>query len=136
MIEAWVIYAFLALIGYCFVNFLLKLVASGNPLVVSFVLYGAGAICMLGILAFKPEFSLSPRSIIIAVAIGIASAVATTLGIKSIHLAPNPGYSVAIYSSSFVFLTIISVFAFGSPLTFKKFLGILAVLFGLILLSV
>ena len=40
----WVVYALLALVGYFFVGFLLRYVASNNPMVVSLILYGSASI--------------------------------------------------------------------------------------------
>jgi hypothetical protein len=134
--EVWVVYAFIGFAGYFLVNFLMKFVASENPLLISLVLYGAATIAMLAIVAPKMDFSLSGRSVFIAILIGIFSVIATIFALKSISLSPNPGYSVAIYSANFVLLSLVSVFAFHSSLTFAKFMGILAVIIGLILLSI
>lgn len=132
----WVIYALIGFVGYFFVNFLFKFVSSENPLLVSMILYGAAAISMFLLLITKMDFSISTRSLIIAILIGICSVTATVFGIKSIKLSPNPGYSAAIYSANFVLLTIASVFVFDASLTITKFLGVLATLLGLILLSI
>ena len=136
MIETWVIYAFVGFIGYFFVNFLFKFVSSENPFLISLILYGAAAGSMFLVLAPKMEFSITTRSLIIAVLIGICSVTATVFAIKSINLAPNPGYSVTIYSAGFVLLAIVSVFVFKSSLTVTKILGVLATFLGLILLSI
>jgi len=136
MIETWVIYAFIAFIGYFFTALLMKFVSSENPFLICLILYGTASVLMFLILAPKMEFSITARTLIIAVFIGIFSVMATVFVIKSINLAPNPGYSVAIFSSNFVLLTIVSVFVFGSSLTFVKVLGILATLIGLVLLSI
>lgn len=136
MVGNWLVYAFVAFLGYFFVNFLFKFVSSENPFLISLFLYGAAAATMFLILAPKMDFSINTRSIIIAVLIGICSVTATVFALKSIKLAPNPGYSVAVYSANFLLLTIVSVFVFGSSLTTIKFLGVLATLIGLILLSI
>ncbi len=134
--QTWVIYALIAFIGYFFVNFLFRFVSSENPLLISMILYGTAGIVMFIILASKMDFSIPIRSVIISILIGICSVIATVFALKSIKLSPNPGYSSAIYSANFVLLTIVSFFVFGSSLTLTKFLGVLATLFGLILLSI
>lgn len=136
MVPLWVVYAFIGFLGYFLVNFLFKFVSSENPLMVSMVLYGSAALSMFLLLLNKMNFSITTRSLIIAILIGISSVIATVFGLKSIKLSPNPGYSAAIYSANFVLLTIVSVFVFGSSLTVTKFLGVLATLLGLILLSI
>ena len=136
MIEPWVLYAFIGLIGYFFVNLLLKYVSSENLFLVSLVVYGSAAISMLVVIGPRMEFSLGARSIVLAVLIGICSVTATIFAAKSMRTAPNPGYSATIYSANFVLLAIVSMFLFGSPFSFIKFLGILATLVGLVLLSI
>lgn len=120
MVETWVTYAFIGLFFYFLVNFLLKFVSHENPITVSLILYAAAAFLMLAILARGAEFKITPRSTVIAALIGLFSAVGTVFAIKSINLAPNPGYSAAIYSANFVLVTAASILAFGSPLTAKK----------------
>ncbi len=61
---------------------------------------------------------------------------ATVFALKSIKIAPNPGYSVAIYSANFVLLAVISVLVFKSELNLIKFIGIMSILVGIVLLSV
>ena len=136
MVATWVIYALIAFVGYFFVNFLFKFVASEDAKVVSLILYAAAAISMLVILMPKMNFSISTRAIIIAILIGICSVTATVFAIKSINLSPNPGYISAIYSANFVLLAIVSIFVFKSSLTYTKVLGILATFAGLILLCI
>lgn len=136
MIHLWIIYAFIAFIGYFLVGLLFKYVAKDSPFLVSLILYGAAAASMFLILLPKMEFTISPRSIIIAILIGLSSVTATVFALKSIKIAPNPGYTVAIYSASSVLVTIASVFLFGASLTPAKLLGVLATFLGLILLSV
>lgn len=131
----WVIYAFVGFIAYFFTNFLFKFVASENPLVVALILYAAAAISMLVILLPKMDFAIGGRSIAIAALIGIASVVGTVFAIKSINLAPNPGYSTAIFSANFVLLTIVSVWAFGSSLSLVQGAGVALTFVGLLLIS-
>ncbi len=50
--------------------------------------------------------------------------------IKGIDTAPNPGYAVAITSTSFVFMSIICYFLYGSHLTYKSFIGLIIILIG------
>lgn len=136
MIEKWIIYAFIGFLGYFFVNLLFKYVSTDNPLLVGFILYGTAGIAALIFLIPKMDFSISLKSILIAAAIGICSLTATIFAIKSIKLAPNPGYSVAIFSANFVLLTIISIWIFNAPLTLSKGIGVFATFIGLILLSI
>ena len=106
-------------------------------MLISMILYGAAAIAMaVALFATKASFVIAPKSLTIAAAIGIASVIGTIFALKSVNLAPNPGYSAAIYSANFVLLTLISVLVFKSALTLQKFLGVVAVFVGLLLLSI
>ncbi|MCK4967867.1 MAG: hypothetical protein KAS12_02325 [Candidatus Aenigmarchaeota archaeon] len=136
MVSVWVIYAFVGFLGYFFVNFLFKFVAGENPFAVSFILYTAAAVTMLFVLAPRFEFGLSYKSLLISAMIGIFSVIATVYAIKSINLSPNPGDSAAISSANFVLVAIVSLFVFGSSITFVKMAGIFSVLIGLVLLSI
>lgn len=137
MISPWVLYAFVALIGYFFVNFLLKVVSNDNPFVVSLILYASAAAAMLAVILPSSDISMtiSRKSAMIAAFIGLSSVAGTIFALKSVEIAPNPGYSVAIYSAGFVLVTIASVFAFGSELTLTKFAGVIAIFAGLVLLA-
>ncbi len=137
MISLWVLYAFVALIGYFLVNFLLKVVSNENPFVVSLILYASAVAAMLAVILPSSDISMaiSRKSAIIACLIGLFSVGATVFALKSVEIAPNPGYSVAIYSAGFVFVAIASVFVFGSEFTMTKFAGVLAVLAGMVLLA-
>ena len=137
MISLWVLYAFVALIGFFLVNFLFKVVSNENPFVVSLILYSSAVVAMLAIILPSSDISMaiSRKSAIIAAFIGLSSVGATIFALKSVEIAPNPGYSVAIYSAGFVFVVIASVFAFGSEFTMTKFAGVLTVLAGMILLA-
>lgn len=136
MVEPWVLYAFIAFLGYFSVNFLFKFVSNENPLMVSMIFYGFGALAMLALIAPKKDFSINSRTLLIALLIGLCSVTATIYALKSIKLAPNPGYSVAIYSSNFVLVAIVSLLVLHSEVSLKKILGIISALIGLLLLSI
>ncbi len=134
--ELWIIYAFLAFLGYLFVNLGMKFVSVENPYLVSLILYFAAGIAMLAVLLPKFQFSIAPKSIAIAAVMGLFSVGATVFALKAMKTAPNPGYVAAIFSANFVVLSIISVFIFGSTLSLKGILGAIAVFVGLLLLSI
>jgi|SRR3989344_6214270 len=136
MVDLWVIYAFAGFLAYFFVNFFFKFISSENPIVASMIVYGAAAIVMLVLALQKMDFSINAKSALIAALAGFASVTGTIFALKSMQLAPNPGYSTAIFSANFVLLTIVSIFFFGSELTLIKGLGLLATLIGLVLLSI
>ena len=134
--EVWIIYAFLAFLGYLFVNLGMKFVSVENPYLVSLILYFAAGIAMLVVLLPKFQFSIPIKSIAIATVMGLFSVTATIFALKAMKTSPNPGYVSAIFSAKFVVLSIISVFIFYTALSLKGILGVIAVFVGLLLLSI
>jgi uncharacterized membrane protein len=78
---------------------------------------------------------LDAKTIFLSVLVGISSVLGSLFAILSIRHAPNPGYSVAIYSANFVLLALTSILFFRSELTIPKLLGMLSIIFGIFLLS-
>lgn len=136
-LQPWVINAFGALVAFFFVGFLFKAVSKENPYLMSVVLYAVAAVAAGCVIVFGSQGLARPslRSIVIAGLIGLASLTGTIFSLRSIATAPNPGYTIAIYSAFFVPVAIASYFVFGSSLGWQQFLGIVAVLIGLVLLS-
>ncbi len=56
--------------------------------------------------------------------------------LKSIEMAPNPGYSLVISKSYVVMTTIVSIFLFGSEISWQSALAIVAIIIGMATLSV
>ncbi len=136
MFPLWLIYAFFAFFGYFMVNLIFKLVSAENPYLMSLVLYSCATLAVLPILLSERTTAVSFRSVGLAALAGIFSVIATVFALKSIKLAPNPGYSVAIYSANFVLLALLSVLIFGSELTLQRMLGVVGIFVGIVLLSV
>ncbi len=134
--ELWVVYSFIAFLGYLFVNLGMKLVSAENPYIVSLILYFSATVAMLFMALQKAQFSAAPKSIAIAAAMGLFSVGATVFALKAMKLAPNPGYVVTIFSANFVVLTIISVIFLGAAFDWKGIVGTLAIFAGLALLSI
>ncbi len=137
MLQPWFIYSLFAFFGYFAVNFIFKLISNENPYLMSLLLYGCAALAMLiVVLSEKRVVINSFKNIALASLAGIFSVIATVFALKSIKIAPNPGYSVAIYSANFVLLAIISSLVFKSELSLTKFIGIISIFAGIVLLSV
>ncbi len=134
--EKWVIFALISFLAYFFVNLLMKFLSHENPYLVSLQLYLASALFMFFFMGRNFKIKLDKKSIWICIATGISSMIATIFSLKALSTAPNPGYAVAIFSSSYVLIAIISPFVFKSSLDSRKVIGIIATLIGLVLLSV
>lgn len=134
--ELWLIYSFIAFLGYLFVNLGMKFVSAENPYVVSLILYSSATVAMLFMALEKAQFSAAPKSIAISAAMGLFSVGATVFALKAMKIAPNPGYVATIFSANFVVLTIISVIFLGTALDWKGIVGTLLIFAGLALLSI
>lgn len=135
--KQWVIFSFLAFVAYFIVNFCFKFISGKNPFIAAFILYVFDLI-IITVFVFSQhyKFDVDLKQIIITAVIALASITGTVFALKAINLAPNPGYSVAIFSSNFLLITIASIFIFGSELNIVKVLGMIATLIGLVLLSI
>jgi drug/metabolite transporter (DMT)-like permease len=67
---------------------------------------------------------------------GIFAAVGHWADFEAIKRAPNPGFATSIRNSSILPVTILSVFLFGSPFDFRKLIGAVLVLIGIVALLV
>lgn len=87
------------------------------------------------VLFLEESFLIPERMIIPLLIMGFSGSATYLLLYKSISIAPNAGYSVAIVSLSLVFITLISTFILGTSLTLLKFLGIIIATLGMIFLA-
>lgn len=75
------------------------------------------------------SYAISPQNLgIIVVAAIFFSYLANVTSLKSIELAPNPGYSLVISKSYVVFTTLISFLFLGGEITTRKALAILLII--------
>jgi drug/metabolite transporter (DMT)-like permease len=76
----------------------------------------------------RPAFNLSWREALLLVVAGVVLSYASNwISLKSIELAPNPGYSLVISKSYVVFTTILAVPLFGAALSWRAVVAILAI---------
>ncbi len=137
MKMTWIIYALLGMILFSIMILLFKKLTllNVNPatlmLFVSLVLLLSYA----GHVFFtKADLKVSPFIFLLLLLAGIVSYVGNFLYIKSIALAPNPGYVATIVGLQLAVIAIGSVFLFGSELTATKGIGIaLAIVAGILL---
>ena len=83
----------------------------------------------------KKFFSFEFQTLIPMVIVGITGGITYLLLYKSLSIAPNTGYPVAIFSISTVLVTFISAFILGTDLSYIKLFGVITAVSGMILLS-
>ena len=134
----WILTALLGMLFFSGMILLFKLLTdkgvSASLLLFFLFLFGA-LFYFVHILATDASFTVS-RSLLFLIAFAaVLSYLGNLLYVKSIALAPNPGYSAAIIGMQLVFITLASVFLFGSELSLQKGVGIFFGLLAIVLLS-
>ena len=95
----------------------------------------AGLLCVLFFFFSKAELNLEKRHLpwIFLASLAIFLFVITSL--EAFKMAPNPGYVNAIQAFCAVIVTIASIFVLGSSFSIIKFIGIILVLTGIIVIG-
>lgn len=134
MIDIWVIFSLIAFLATLWVNLLIRKIHLNNiPLRIQnwiqFVIPLVG-FSIWGL--FQPQLlkiGLTHLILIVIFAIFFTQ-IGTILANKAITLAKNPGYPVAITRINVLITTLISIWIFGSYLTWTTFLAVLMITFS------
>jgi len=85
----------------------------------------------------QTNFAVTQYQFLIIVIMAVfCSYLGNKLSLKSIELAPNPGFSLVISKSYVVFTSIAAIFLFNSPLTIKATIAVLLIVFGSALIMI
>lgn len=137
--QLWIIYSFLAFIGFSGITLSIKALTQYNihTTIINFWFFLFSSLCFLLLsLAEKKEVLTVPKQSISLFVILTASAVlGNYFSVKAYATAPNPGYPYAIISCTVIVLSITSFFLFGSSLSPIKILGIVLCLVGASLIT-
>lgn len=136
----WFVFSFLALLSLAGMTLCVRaLTDRGFPahhvlfLLVAFVFAGFVAINIVHPSSVWQSPVLGTFILATSIA-GITSVVGNWFGFEAIRRAPNPGYAVAFKGTSVLPVAFLSLVLFGSEWDPVRFLGVLAVLFGLFFL--
>lgn len=83
----------------------------------------------------KHDLKISRNVLLVLILCSILSYVGNLSQVRSIALAPNPGYAVTVSSSALILFTIVSIFLFGSEFSQIKILGVALCFIGIMLVS-
>lgn len=134
----WMVYALIAFLAWGASNLGFKYISGKDELVMSFFIYASATAMLAGYIAF----TFSQRNVsmgkfaIIAALMGIVSIIGTIAIMKGVEVAPNPGYVLAISSSSVIIVTLLSPLLYESELSPLNLIGVIVVIFGIALLVV
>ncbi|MCL4364073.1 DMT family transporter [Patescibacteria group bacterium] len=137
----WVVYSLIAFFCFGFLRLGNKLVISAGVPTMAFLFWSmvfSAIICAVDLIVHKKSIKtkLTQENVLILIGIGVAvSAFYYFLQVADVT-APNIGYSNAINTASNAFYTVLVALIFKDHLSWKKFLAVLGVTAGLILLVV
>ena len=90
---------------------------------------------LLYLFASKISISLPKGIWVFLILAGIFAVIGNFLMFKSISIAPNPGYAIAVISADALLVAIASIFIFKSEFTWIKAMGVILVTLGVVLLG-
>lgn len=133
----WFLYALLGMVLFSVMLLIFKkLTADLKPNVLLLFIFGFGMIFYLADIVYaNSPFNLNLKLVLLLLIAAFLSYLGNLLYVKSISLAPNPGYSAAIISFQVILITFGSYFLFGSQITVKGLVGIVMGVIAIILLS-
>lgn len=133
----WLTYALFGMV--CFATMILifkKLTSYLKPNILLLFIFCFGMIFyLIDSLYTKSAFNLNSKIILLLIIAAFFSYLGNLLYVKSISIAPNPGYSVAIVSLQAIIITLGSYFLYGSEISGKSLIGIIFGVIAIILLS-
>jgi len=139
MKMGWFLYATIAMISFT-VMFLafIKIGKLGLRSEVTFMYYGliAGILVLSYSLSSKMPLSVTKTLLVFLIIAAVFGAIGNIFLFKSMGIAPNPGYSVAVSGVHVMLVAVASIFIFNSEFTLISGLGVIFTVIGLILLGI
>ena len=134
----WIVYALIAFLAWGASNLGFKYVSEKDPLVMSLFMYASASVMLAAYITLtfaQREVSIG-KFAIVASLMGLISIIGSIAVLKGVDTAPNPGYVLAISSSSVIIVTLLSPLIYGSELKTLNLLGVIIVTFGIALLVI
>ena len=134
----WYLYAIAAMVCLSIMILVftrLRFLGITPPVILIFV-FGFGFLFYaIQLFATKETIILKSQYIVLLLICALCSYVGNLLYVKTLDIAPNPGYVVAIIGSQALIISIASVFLFGSQFSVIKGVGVLLCTIGIVLLA-
>jgi uncharacterized membrane protein len=136
---SWLQLALLAAIGFAVQTILSKVVLERGVSTVLFttLIFTITSI-VLWIYTFSAEKIVLPSKvdiITLLIVVSVITAASNLLSFRAIDTSKNPGYPAAVWSSSIVLVTFISLFVFKAPFDLIKTAGVIFIFIGIVFLS-
>src|SRR3989344_6778380 len=133
----WIVYAMLGMISLGIMSLLLKKLTIENlraEVMLLFLFFFAAVFYLLQILLTKTQIKVNYFLIFLIIVAALFSYIGNLFLVKSIAVAPNPAYTIAIISLQTILVAIGSYFIFNSQLTAINLLGVVLGIIAIILL--
>jgi len=138
--PSWLLYAFISFFGWGMLSIGTKYLFGLGINIYQRLVYVAFFVSVFILIEMffrKTKINnLTLSNIILLIVIGIFAATFNFFQMTAIDLAPNIGYVNAVNASSISLLTLFSAYFFKDDLSIKKFVGVLGVIGGLVLLLI
>ena len=135
----WFVYALVAMVSFTlmFLSFVKigKLGMKAEVLFMYYCLIAAGLV-LVYVLASGISVSMNKYILLFLIVAGITGAVGNIFLFKSMQLAANPGYALAVTGVHVFLVALVSLFVFRSEITLTKGIGMLLAVVGVILLGI
>lgn len=133
----WFIYATVAMLCFVGMQIVLKQLTRMNlapPLILVF-LFGFTTVLFLSHVGVtRQSMMITTRAAGLLAAAAACSYAGNLYMVRSVAIAPNPGYAIAVVGLQALPLTVIALFMFGAPLSWVKMLGVVLSISGVVLL--
>ena len=134
----WLTYALLGMFFIALMSLIFKKLTLENlqAEIILLFLFGFAFLFYLGqVIVTKTPVKLNYFLIILLILAAFFSYIGNLFQVKSIGLAPNPAYSIAIISSQTILVAIGSYFLYNSQISIMNAIGILLGIVAIVLLS-
>lgn len=135
----WIYFALIAAIGFGVQAILFRFAMDKgvSSTLVTAIIFSLASVVIWSYAAATEKIILPTKNYIILalVVASIISAFANIAGFKSISTVPNPGYAVAVYSTSILITTVLSLFVFNLKVNLMGLVGVAFIFIGIVLLS-
>jgi drug/metabolite transporter (DMT)-like permease len=136
----WFIFAAIAVFCFAGMQLLMKQLSNMGllaPVILAVMFATSGLLYWSHVAVTRSPLHITPRALVLMIVAGALSYAGNLYMLRSIGIAPNPGYTVAITGLQAVPVVVAAVFLFGSEFSWIKAVGVLlsAVGVGLLLID-
>lgn len=107
----------------------------GSAQLLMYVFFFGAVITLVYLLSTKSTLSINKTLFILLILAAVFAFLGNYFLLRSINVAPNPGYSLAVSGVHILLVTILAIFLFKSDYDWTKIVGTVLAMLGIILLG-